>query len=75
MNGPWMSARTSGKRKICAVPVVSRKSSGANTRGLGSGNPVRCGLVFKAVVMAGADEGGVISVMPEIWSVFDSVKS
>lgn len=58
MKSPLISLRTSGRRKICAVPVVWSKSTGAIKSGFGEGNAVRCGLVFSAAWIAGADVGG-----------------
>lgn len=58
MKSPLISLRTSGNRKICAVPVVWSKSTGAMRSGFGEGNAVRCGLVFNAAWIAGADAGG-----------------
>ncbi len=63
MKSPLISLRTSGKRKICAVPVVWSRSFGATNSGFGSGRPVRYGLVFSAVWMAGADAGGATKMM------------
>ena len=37
---------------------------GARRSGLGSGREVRCGFWARAVMMAGADEGGVMSLIP-----------
>lgn len=45
------------------MPVFWSRSAGANKSGFGRGSPVRCGLVFIAAVMAGADEGGQIRVI------------
>lgn len=63
MKSPVMIERTSGSRKICAVPVVWSNPSGASKTALGAGRDVRCGFVFNAAVIAGADAGGVINVI------------
>ena len=65
MKSRLTTSRTSGNRKISAVPVVLSRSFGAKRSGFGRGRPVRWGLVFKAMVIAGAEDGGVIKVISE----------
>lgn len=43
--------------------MFCEREEGARRSGLGSGRDVRCGFCARAVVMAAADEGGVMSFM------------
>jgi hypothetical protein len=65
MKSPLTTSRTSGNRKISAVPVVLSRSLGAKRSGFGRGRLVRCGLVLKAALIADAEDGGVIRVISE----------
>lgn len=57
--------RTSGRRRISAVPEFWSRSSGARTSGRGRGRAVRKGFVLRAVVRAWRALGGQIRVMSE----------
>lgn len=63
MKSPVIIDRTSGRRNICAVPVVWSRSFGAIRFGFGDGSAVRCGLRLNALVMAGAEAGGATNVI------------
>ncbi len=63
MKSPVIAAWTSGSRRISAVGVFWESEEGARRSGLGRGRDVRCGFWARAVVMAAADEGGVMSLM------------
>ncbi len=43
--------------------VFWEREEGARRSGLGRGREVRCGFWARAVVMAAAEEGGVMSLM------------
>lgn len=60
MKSPVMTACTSGRRRISAVPLVWVRSVGARISALGGGREVRCGFCDRAAWMAFAEEGGVI---------------
>jgi len=61
-----MASRTSGKRNISAVPVVSSKPVGAITEGLGEGSEVRCGFCERAASNAVKDSGLVIRLISRL---------
>ena len=63
MKSPIIAAWISGSRRTSAVGVFCEREEGARRSGLGSGRDVRCGFCARAVVMAAADEGGVMSFM------------
>ena len=63
MKSPVMAAWISGCRRISAVGVFWESEEGARRSGLGRGRDVRCGFWARAVVMAAADEGAVMSLM------------
>ena len=63
MKSPVIAAWISGSRRISAVGVFWEREDGARRSGLGSGREVRCGFWARAVVMAAAEEGGVMSLM------------
>lgn len=63
MKSPVIAAWISGSRRTSAVGVFCEREEGARRSGLGSGRDVRCGFCARAVVMAAADEGGVMSFM------------
>lgn len=65
MKSPLTMSRTSGRRNIWAVPVFWSKPFGAIRTGFGNGRLVRCGFVFKAAVIEGADAGGATKVIPK----------
>lgn len=70
MKSPLMTSRTSGRRKISAVPIVSSRFSGARRTGLGVGNLAKYGFVSMASLIAGAAELGATSVISVYISVF-----
>lgn len=63
MKSPVIAAWISGSRRISAVGVFWEREDGARRSGLGSGREVRCGFWASAVMMAAAEEGGVMSLI------------
>ena len=63
MKSPVIAAWISGSRRISEVGVFWESEEGARRSGLGRVRDVRCGFWARAVVMAGADEGGVMSLI------------
>lgn len=63
MKSPVIVASISGWRRISAVGVFWERDGGARMSGLGSGREVKCGFWARAVVMAAAEEGGVMSLI------------
>ena len=57
---PIMTARTSGWRRISAVPEVGSRLSGASMSAFGRGSDVRCGFWDRAASIGFDDEGGVM---------------
>lgn len=63
MKSPVIAAWISGWRRISAVGVFWESEDGARRSGLGRGREVRWGFWARAVVMAAAEEGGVMSLI------------
>lgn len=57
---PVMTARTSGWRRISAVPEVGSKLCGARMSAFGRGSDVRCGFWDRAASIGLDDEGAVM---------------
>ena len=63
MKSPVIAAWISGSRRISAVGVFWEREEGARKSGFGRGREVRCGFWARAVVMAAAEEGGLMSLI------------
>ena len=63
MKSPLIVERTSGSRKISAVPVFWSRSFGASKSGFGRGSEVRWGFVARADLIADAVDGGAMRVI------------